>query len=262
MTVGTYPQLTSGALSQFPIVKQRKQRTVLNALADGSTIKLADPAGGTVGWELRYENLSDTEINALQQFFLAVEGSLNSFTFLDPTGNLLAWSGNLSNAVWQAAPFLTLTGGLADPFGGSGAWHLTNSGGGAQMLAQTLNVPTSYTYCFSVYAFSSQPTTIQLQLGKNSAQVALNSQWSRCQITGTGDPSANAVELGIGLAAGATLSVFGPQAEAQLAPSAYKATTEGGVYTNARFRDDTFTFTTTDVNRHSATVNILYANSL
>ena len=260
--MGTYPQLTTGVISQFPIVKQRKQRTVVNALADGSAIKLADPAGATVGWELRYANLSDAEINALQQFFQAMEGSLNRFTFLDPAANLLAWSGDLSNAIWQAAPFLTLSGGLADPLGGNDAWQLMNSGAGMQTLTQTLNVPTGYTYCLSVYAFSSQPSTLQLQLGSSSMQASLTSQWSRYQVTGTGDPSANSIEFGIGLGPGATICVFGPQAEAQLGPSAYKASTGGGVYTNARFRDDTFTFTTTGVNHHSATVNIFYGNSL
>ena len=157
---------------------------------------------------------------------------------------------------------LTLTGSAADPLGGNNAWQLANTGAATQVLTQTLNVPVSYTYCFSVYAFSSQPSTIQLRLGSNVVQAAVNSQWGGFQITGTGDASANFVEFGIGVAANATLNVFGPQAEAQLAPSAYKTGTGGGVYTNARFRDDTFTLTTTDVNHHSATVNIFYADNL
>ncbi len=249
-------------MSQFPIVKQRRPRTVVNAAADGSWIKLADPAGETVGWQIRYANLSDAELDALQQFFTAMEGSLNTFTFLDPAANLLAWSEDLTNAVWEPAPFLTLSGGMADPLGGSNAWQLTNSGGGAQALTQTLNAPTNYTYCLSVYAFSSQPATVQLQLGSNSAQAPLTPRWSRIQISGTGDPTASSIEFGIELPAGVTVSVFGPQVEAQPAPSAYKVGTTGGVYANARFRDDAFTFTSTDVNHHSATVNILYANSL
>jgi hypothetical protein len=257
-----YPQLTTRAVSQFPIVKQRRLRTVVNAAADGSTTKLADPAGATVGWQLHYANLSDAELAGLQQFFMAMEGSLHSFTFLDPAANLLAWSEDLTNAVWQGAPFLTISGGVADPLGGSNAWQLANSGAGAQTLTQTLNAPTSYTYCFSVYAFSGQPATIRLQIGSNSAQAALNSRWSRIQIAGSGDAMASSVEFGIEMPAGATVTVFGPQVEAQPAPSAYKTGTTGGVYRNARFRDDAFTLTSTDVNRHSATVNIFYANSL
>jgi hypothetical protein len=79
---------------------------------------------------------------------------------------------------------------------------------------------------------------------------------------GPGDANATSVAFGIELPAGAQIDVFGPQAEAQLAPSLYRASTTGGVYENARFRDDAFGFTTQGVNRHSTTVNIFYANHL
>jgi hypothetical protein len=262
MTMSVYPQLVTGVTSQYPIVKQRRPRTVVNAAADGSSIKLADPAGETVGWKLQYANLSDAELAALQQFFTDMEGSLNSFTFLDPAANLLAWSEVLTNAPWEAAPLLTLVGGIADPLGNNNAWQLATPGGGPRTLTQTLNAPASYTYCFSIYAFSSQPATIQLQLASDSAQFALSSRWSRLQIVGTGIAAASSVEFGIQLPPGATVCVFGPQVEAQPAASAYKTGTTGGVYENARFRDDAFTLTSTDLNHHSATVNILYANSL
>jgi hypothetical protein len=52
------------------------------------------------------------------------------------------------------------------------------------------------------------------------------------------------------------------QVEPQAGASLYKATTIGGVYQNARFRDDVLSITTTGVNCHSATVNILYANNI
>ncbi len=260
--MSVYPQLVTGVTSQFPIVKQRRPRTVVNAMADGSSIKLADPAGETVEWRLQYANLSDLELAALQRFFTDMEGSLNSFTFLDPVGNLLAWSEVLTNAVWEAAPLLTVVGGVADPLGGTDAWQLANAGAGPQTLMQTLNAPTNYTYCFSLYAFSSQPATIQLQLGSSSAQFALNCQWSRIHIAGTGDSTATSIEFGIQLPASATVCVFGPQVEAQPAASAYKTGTTGGVYADARLRDDTFTLISTDVNHHSATVDIFYANSL
>jgi hypothetical protein len=38
--------------------------------------------------------------------------------------------------------------------------------------------------------------------------------------------------------------------------------TAGGVYQNARFRDDELAVTTTGVNRHSCTVNIIHVNHL
>src|ERR1700758_3728629 len=106
-----FPQLTTGALAQFPVTRSNRLRTVVNTMADGSVVKLADPAGAITEWQLQYSALSDTEAAALQQFFSSMEGSLNVFTFLDPTANLLAWSDQLTDDVWTADPFIGLTGG-------------------------------------------------------------------------------------------------------------------------------------------------------
>jgi hypothetical protein len=257
-----YPQLPTGALSQYPLVKRQQQRTVSNAAADGSSIKVADPAGARIDWQLHYKGLSDLELSALQQFFVSAEGSLNGFTFLDPAGNLLAWSEDLSNAVWDAGPFLAITGQVTDPFGGTGAFHLTNSGAGSQSVIQTLNAPAGYLYTISVYARAAQATTIGLLLGSHRAEATLGSEWSRVSFSGSDDPTAAAIAIGVDLLPGAAIDIFGPQAEPQAAPSNYQKSARGGVYDNARFRDDVFSFTTTDLNRHSATVNITYADHL
>jgi hypothetical protein len=256
-----FPQLTTAAYSQFPIKKQRRMRTVTNTAADGSTIKLADSNGAQTEWQLRYVGLTDTELNNLQQFFAASEGSLNGFTFLDPAGNLLAWSEDLTNAVWTPGPLLAVAGSVTDPLGGSAAFKLTNSGEGAQNVIQTLNIPAGYVYTLSIYVQSAQPTTVTLLLGSTSAQATAGPNWTRISMTGSGNPAAASIVFGIQLPPG-VISVFGPQVEAQAAPSAYQKSTTGGVYENARFGDDTFSFTTTDVGHHSVTVNIVYANHL
>src|SRR6516164_5022152 len=103
-----YPQLTTGTLAQFPVRKERRLRTVVNSLGDRSTIKLADPQGAITAWRLEYANLSDAEMANLQQFFISTEGSLNVFTFLDPTGNLFAWSDHLDNEAWTVGPYISL----------------------------------------------------------------------------------------------------------------------------------------------------------
>ncbi len=259
MTV--YPQLTTGALIQFPLVKRRRMRTVVNTAADGSSIKLADPAGGFTEWQLRYQGLSDADLSTLQQTFTATEGSLNGFTFVDPGGNLLAWSEDLANAVWTPEPFLAIAGGITDPYGGTSGFSLTNSGAAAQNVTQTLNSPAGYVYSFSIYTQASQPTPVTLLIGSNREQVTVGPAWTRLVFTGSGDPTAASILFGIELPPGG-IDVFGPQVEAQSTPSAYKKSTTGGIYENARFADDTFSFTTTDVNRHSAIVNIVYANHL
>ena len=257
-----YPQLGSGALSQFPVQKRRRLRTVVNAAADGSFVKLADPNGEYTEWSLAYALLSDDEIAALEQFFAAAEGTLNGFTFLDPTSNLLAWSDHLDNAVWVRGPALSVTSGVADPAGGTNAWHASNSGGGAQSIVQTISAPAGYLYCFSAYVRSADPSNVTMLLGSQRANCAVSSDWTRVAVSAAGDPQADSISFGLEFPAGRAVDVYGLQAEPQAGASVYKASTTGGVYENARLRDDVLTTTATGVNQHSCTVNIFYAKHL
>src|SRR5436190_16162990 len=104
-----FPQLSTGAIGQYPIGKRRLSRTVVNDAADGATFKLADAAAGAVEWELEFSTLSDDERAALTDLHGAVEGRLGAFTFLDPTDNLLCWSEALDESVWERNLLLTIT---------------------------------------------------------------------------------------------------------------------------------------------------------
>ena len=256
------PQLGTGATSQFPVRKQRGARTVTNTAADGSAIRLADPAGAITEWELPYTDLSDAEAAVLERFFAEAEGSLNGFTFLDPTANLLAASGEMNQAAWQRDPLLAIEGGVADPFGGTEAWRLSNRGTAAQGIAQTLAAPGGYIYCLSVYARATAPATVSMLAGDTSAERALHTGWRRLKLAGTGDPAAMDIRFGLQIPAGASVELFGFQAEAQPGASPYRASGSGGVYRNARLRDDELAVTTTDVNRHSCTLHVIHFNHI
>jgi hypothetical protein len=260
--MATYPQLESGALSQFPVQKNRRARTVVNRAADGSTIKLADPAAKVTEWLLTYADLNDQEATALLGFFAAAEGRLNGFTFLDPAGNLLAWSDQLDQAVWQKDPLLSLTGGITDPRGGIQAWRLSNSGGAGQALGQTLAAPGEYRYCLSAYVRAATATSVGLTVGSRAVQRVLTKEWTRISWTSNGDAQASSVRFGIETGAGDVVEVYGLQVEAQTAASGYKASKLGGVYEDAHLGDDVLTITSTDANRHSCTVKIIHANHL
>ncbi|MBZ5623798.1 MAG: hypothetical protein LAQ69_34615 [Acidobacteriia bacterium] len=257
-----YPQLGTGALSQFPVQKRRRLRTVVNAAADGSFVKLADPNGEYTEWSLAYAQLSDDELSALQQFFTATEGTLNGFTFLDPTSNLLAWSDHLTNAVWVPGPVLSVTSGIADPAGGTNAWHVSNPGGGAQNIVQTISAPAGYLYCFSAYVRSANLSSATMLLGSLRANRAVTTDWTRIVLAAAGDPQADSISFGLEFPPSAAMDVYGMQAEPQAGASVYKASTTGGVYENARLGDDVLTTTATGVNQHSCTVNIFYAKHL
>src|SRR5436305_3802632 len=132
MTAPIYPQLSSGALSQFPVQKRRKLRTVCNISEDGRPVGLSDQTGATTEWRLTYAALTDVEIATIHDFFAAAEGTLNPFTFVDPTDNLLANSDELDDPVWEAGPLVALSRGETDPLGGLSAWRLSNNGDGVQ----------------------------------------------------------------------------------------------------------------------------------
>src|ERR1700733_11051509 len=157
-----YPQLTSGAVSQFPVMRNTNMRTVANQLPSGYTIRMADTGFQKVQWRLRYSALTDGEQASIESLFEASEGQLNTFTFLDPTDNLLMWSEDWTQAVWTADPLLQVTGGVSDPMGGSDAMQLTNTAQTTQQIAQSTAGPSSFVYCFSVYVRSAAPATIQL----------------------------------------------------------------------------------------------------
>jgi hypothetical protein len=253
-----FPQLSSGATSQFPITRQRSARTVVNQSCQGYQVKLADPGAAITGWHLSFKEMSDQELAAVEALFQAAEGRLTPFTFLDPADNLLAWSEQQNEAVWQADPLLTLTGGLADPLGGKAAYQIGNPTASTLTLQQSINAPAALTYCLSLYARSDQSKTVRLVRGSATTAQGINSQWTRLTSAGQLPDTGDSISFGIALDPGATVDVFGIQAEAQAAASLYKQTSEtGGVYPNARFRDDTLTISTIGPSRHSCELDIV-----
>ena len=257
-----YPQLRSGALSQFPVEKKRRTRTVTNMAADGSTIKLADPGVAETSWVLTYADLSDEEAAALLEFFEAAEGTLNGFTFLDPTGNLLARSDDLEDAAWQRDPMLSLESGISDPAGTALAWRLSNSGSAEQSLAQTLAATGQYQYCLSAYVRTDAAAVVWLKIGNGAAQRGVTARWTRIALACTGSPDDTSLRFAIEIPAGGTVEVYGLQVEPQAAPSVYKSSTRGGVFEGAHLADDVLTISSTDANRHSCAVKVIHANHL
>lgn len=257
-----YPQLATGALTQFPAQKLRRKRTVVNELPDGSTVKLADPAGEVTEWQLPYAGLLDEEMSALQQFFEAAEGSLQEFTFLDPLGNLFSRSDELAHIAWSKGPFLSVTGGAPDPWGGTSAWLVQNSGAAAQSLTQTLAAPGGYQYCLSAYIQAAVETPVTLLRGTDRADRIAKTDWSRATSAGRGNSNAESIEFGIEIPAGSAVTLCGLQVEPQGGASVYQQSTTGGVYAHTCFRDDSLSWTATDVQHHSVTVNLIHANRL
>src|SRR5512140_1133718 len=66
-----------------------------------STEQRGTAAGPRKVWDLDLE-LTGAELAQMEAFFTARSGAYDSFMFLDPLDNLLAWSEDLSQDAWQA----------------------------------------------------------------------------------------------------------------------------------------------------------------
>jgi hypothetical protein len=253
-----FPQLSTGATGQFPIQKKRTARTIVNQSVQDYEIKLADPGAATTEWQISFAELNDQELAALEVLFEVTEGRLTPFTFVDPTDNLLAWSEEQKQPIWQADPLLTLTANIADPLGGTGGFQVSNAGLAMQILQQSIAAPASLAYCLSVYARSDQSTQIWLVQGSQTNAYLISPEWTRLTLAGQQSSESDSISFGVALNPGSTVDIFGMQVEAQPGASLYKQTAEtGGVYPNARFRDDVMTITTVGPNRNSCEMNII-----
>src|SRR6185312_1111793 len=235
-----FPQLSSGALAQYPIKKARLFRTIKNVLPDGSLFLAEDPGYSRWQWNLSYSALSPSDVQAIQAHFSACKGPLHAFTFVDPTDNMLPWSSDLSNSHWQASPLIHLQAGAADPLGGANGFVLTNTAENSEEFTQTLAVPANFTYCLSMYiARSSQATVGLIRRGSESTQpltVNIGPTWTRAVSAGQLIDSGSELTVGVSLSAGQQISIFGPQLEAQPAPSEYRSTAQiSGVHPNSHW---------------------------
>jgi hypothetical protein len=231
-----FPQLSSGAMAQYPLHRNRQWRAISNTLESGETITLADAPGGSIEWRLRYQELTDTEVSKLTGFFQTSRGEAGSFGFVDPFANLLGWSEDLSKPDWQRG-LLAVSGGLSDPFGMQRAWNVQNGNGAEQSLSQSLAIPGEYTACFSAYVRSDSAGTVGIARDSKRVNVPAGPQWKRIQVSGLGVAGATESTFSIVLAAGGAVRVFGLQVEVQPWPSIYRSSgAAAGILEDTRFK--------------------------
>jgi hypothetical protein len=253
-----FPQLATGASALYPILKRRAQRTVVNVLGDGSRDVAAEADGALVEWELRAKSLTAAEWNAIESLFQQTSGMWQTFTFLDPTGNLLASSEALSVPPWTHGGLVQLTAGMADPLGTLRATTIVNAGQTMDGVNQTLAVPGNFQYCLSGWIRSSSGSPVSLLIAGNARAIPAPAAWKRVSFTATPGSPATSVAFGLQLAAGGSADVFGLQVDAQPAPSDYRKTgASGAVYPHARFASDRLTVTAQGTDVYDAVIRIV-----
>lgn len=256
-----FPQLTTGAAALYPVIRRNSTRTVVNVLPDGSTVVLNDPDAVLTQWELRASGLTATEWNAIEDLLQAVFGRLETFTLLDPAGNLLAHSEEFDAAGWSNGPSIALTDGVSDPLGTSRATHVVNMGAVAEAVQQALAVPGNFRYSLSVWARASVAANMALFAttsgGSATHTFALSSQWKRISMNIGLGQNTSSVTFGAQLGASVAVDLFGMQVEAQPGMSDYKKTTSGGVFAKARFADDQLTVRAQSTDVYDAVIRVV-----
>src|SRR6202167_5529873 len=202
-----FPQLTTGAAAMYPVTRQSALRTVVNTLGDGSTVVYSDPDAAQTMWEIQAKGLTAAEWNSIEALFDAVAGQWQTFTLLDPAGNLFADSELLSAGAWTNGALISLAAAIGDPLGTTRATRVVNAGIAAEAVAQALSVPGQYRYCLSAWAKtiggSSVTLTASTTGGNTSVTVALTAAWQHISIPVNLAQATTSVTFGAELAAGA-----------------------------------------------------------
>ena len=257
-----YPQLATGSVSQFPVGRSMHLRTITNQMLGGDNIRASDTGARAVRWQLQYQGLTDAEWASIDQLFETVEGQLSTFTFLDPTDNLLLWSEDWTQQAWSPDPLIAIGTGAQDPLGGSNAMQITNNAQTTQRVMQATAGPSWFQYCFSLFLRSVVPCVVQLVVSTTgqdwTSPVNVGPKWTRTAGSTVLSAIQDGVSFGIQLPAGVQVYAFGAQAEAQPGAGPYKKTTDlAGVYSSARFDSDTLSRTTDAPNQNSAFIKLM-----
>lgn len=256
-----FPQLSTGAVTLYPLRRTRTRRTVLNTLRDGHIVKYSDPDVASSAWELEITGANRAEWLAIEELFESVRGRAGAFTFLEPAGNLLLQSEALSAPEWNPSALVSVTP-IADPFGGDAAASVLNGSPTEGELSQPLAVPGNYRYALSVWAKAGSTSTVTLFASAEGAlaerQFSLHSQWKRIVLPVGLEQETESVAFGVRLVPGDSVHLFGMQVDAQPGAGGYQKTgARGGVHASARFDDDALTVRARGTDVYDAVIRVV-----
>lgn len=79
-----FPKLKTGAVAQYPASRVAAYGTDVFRFVDGSEQRYRICGTPVRRWVIRLEQLDETEIAKLQEFFASAQGRFGSFSFEDP----------------------------------------------------------------------------------------------------------------------------------------------------------------------------------
>ena len=100
--MATFPRLKTTAIAQYPVARRTQFQNQTVRFLDGSEQRYRDSAGTRLQWDIQLSELDESELAAVEEFFLASQGAFGSFTFTDP------WDGQVYDNCSVAADDLAL----------------------------------------------------------------------------------------------------------------------------------------------------------
>lgn len=79
-----FPTLKTGAVAQYPATGASQFASFVVRFLDGGDQRHRQFPAALRRWVIKLNMLDETELNALEQFFMAQEGSFGTFSFVDP----------------------------------------------------------------------------------------------------------------------------------------------------------------------------------
>ena len=101
--MATFPKLKTNAVAQYPATKTARYQNQALRFLDGTEQRYRDSAGPLDRWVIKLNELDESEMAAIEQFFADNQGRFGSFAFTDP------WDGTVHPDCSLASDELDLT---------------------------------------------------------------------------------------------------------------------------------------------------------
>jgi hypothetical protein len=82
--MAAFPKLTTGAVMQYPATRGLVFSNQVMRFVDGREQRFRNQRSAVRRWEIRLDSLDESEMAALEQFFVETQGAYGSFSFTDP----------------------------------------------------------------------------------------------------------------------------------------------------------------------------------
>ena len=82
--MSTFPAMKTGAVAQYPATRALEFSTQIVHFVDGSEQRFRNYGRPVHKWTIRLDLLDEDELAGVEEFFASAQGSLNSFSFVDP----------------------------------------------------------------------------------------------------------------------------------------------------------------------------------